>query len=127
MPPRRDGFVGAAVGDGSEKDFYEVVSHFLDGRSSALKRTNLIHSRLNSKVSPRNVVVNDLVTDLSDGVYYLSLPPSLYGPRFKAFTHSIRLGNTHSLARDSRQRIPRSLCIKTKATRPALRECQCCA
>lgn len=28
MPPRRDGFVGAAMGDGSEEDFYQVVSHF---------------------------------------------------------------------------------------------------
>ncbi len=35
-------------------------------RSQAL--TNAISIRLNAKVKPRNVAVQDLVTDLSDGV-----------------------------------------------------------
>lgn len=51
----------------------------MDERNSALKSTNLKDFRLNSKVNPRNVTVNDLVTDLSDGVYSLSLPFSHYG------------------------------------------------
>lgn len=42
-----------------------------------MKRTNRKDFRLNSKVSPRNVTVNDLVTDLSDGVFILSFPSTL--------------------------------------------------
>ena len=54
------------------------------------------HSRLNSKVGPRDLLVNDVVTDLSDGVGktihillpFINLPaighsyPSSRGPRF---------------------------------------------
>lgn len=61
-----------------KKTFTKWSVIFEKDENSALKRRNLIGSRLNSKVSPRNVMVNDLVTDLSDGVFSLSLPPSLY-------------------------------------------------
>lgn len=66
MHPWRDGFVGAAVGDGAAKDFHQVVSG-LGGRD-VTDQTDPVASRLNSKVSSRNVAVIDLVTDLSDGV-----------------------------------------------------------
>lgn len=65
-----DGFAGTAVGDGAAEDVYQVVSlwrrilfcgeKFADGDWGT--------KRLNAKVKPRDVVVNDLEKDLSDGV-----------------------------------------------------------
>jgi hypothetical protein len=64
--PFQDGFAGTPVDNGAAEDVYEMVclrwSGFLDSLSSQGTY------RLNSKVQPREVSVNDLVHDLSDGV-----------------------------------------------------------
>lgn len=60
---------------------------------------------LNDKIKVRGILIDDLVTDLSDGV-------------------SVLLGHPHPSPRNPRRRIPRPLCFQAQASRAKIRECQ---
>lgn len=111
------------MGDGAAEDFYEVVCVGLyfplwacvnvsdEGRVHSgeclmerdLDRQELmdadIHDRLNSKVRDRDVAVNDLVVDLSDGVWLFSTLPSCFLPRMLTALRLSFAGHSHSSPR----------------------------
>lgn len=69
--------------------------------------------RLNSKINVREVAVNDLVTDLSDGVG--ALPSTT-----KDCAVTMSTGYPHTPSRDPRQRITGPLCLEAKAAGSAV-------
>ena len=70
---------------------------------SPFRALGLTGSRLNSKVNSRNVAVNDLVTDLSDGVHK---PPSARkwsGELLTTGTDNYPVGDTYPSSRNPRE------------------------
>jgi hypothetical protein len=68
---------------------------------------------LNNKLKVREVGIQDLVTDLSDGV------SSIFSP----FVRSPLIGcagNARTSPRDTRERITGTVCVEAKVTRTAL-------
>ena len=65
------------MGEGTRENFYEMVLNQQDC-SPALVYANRIFHRLNTKLSQRELQINDLVSDLSDGVRVPCSMPAIH-------------------------------------------------
>ena len=102
------------MGDGAAEDIYQVVSP--GERGATLGSCSCRISRLNAKVKPRDVLVNDLAKDLSDGVSsWPSFSPAYFPLLQKPSDGGDSIGYPDPPPRNPRKRISRPLCLETKA------------